>query len=471
MNPSPEHTGHNLMALIKRAVTQTDQRPAETPVLESRKAPRANPRSAWRGIALSGYALISLTFGFGGVWAAVAKLDKAVIATGYVATETNSKTIQHFEGGIVREILVKEGQHVGAGQVLFRLQKVEALATTATYKNQLNSALAVDARLVAERDHTNVISWPPAFIGSKEPVLISTIADQQHQFEQRKASLQNQVDVLNSRADQLQSEVQGITIEKQSAEKQNAYIEKELVNLRELGAKQMVPMSRVYAMEREQARLAGVIGRAVSDTAKAKVSISEIALQIQELKQKFQEEVAASMLEVRQKVADLRERILVAQDILNREDIIAPRAGTIFNMKVFTPGQVIGRGEALLDIAPDDEPLVVNAEFAVTDIDNIYTGLNAEIRFPAFHSRTIPVMMGRLTSLSRDRIYNDQTRQYYYKGVIYLSRADIPEEYRQRIRPGMPAEIIIAAGERTVMSYLISPLSGSLRKAMREPND
>ena len=425
--------------------------------------------SDWRGIAVAGYAVIILTFGVVGVWAAVAKLDKAVVAQGFVAVETNRKSVQHFEGGMVREIFIKEGDHVTKGEVLFSLKKVQAQANNDLVKNQLDSGLALEARLLAERDQKENITWPEEFSGrSAEPLLARIMIDQIHQFQERHTSLEGQVSVLESRIEQLTMGIKGIAIEKDSTEKQVGYINDELVNLRDLGKKQLVPMTRVYAMERERTRLEGVIGHSIADTAKAQSSIGEIKIQIQQLRQKFQEDIASSLLEVRQKIADARERVTVAGDVLNRVEIVAPLDGTAQNLKVFTVGQVLRPAETLLEIVPDEEPLVVDAQFSPNDIDTVYGGQQAEIRFPAFHSRQIPLMMGRIESISHDRLMDEQTRQFYFLGVISLDRSDIPEEYRPRIRPGMPAEVIVASGERTVLSYIISPLSESLRKSFRE---
>jgi HlyD family secretion protein len=435
------------------------------------EAQRRSP-SEWRHIALAGYVIIGTTFGVAGGWAAVAKIDKAIIATGFVETETNRKTVEHLEGGIVREILVKEGDHVAKDQVLFRLEQVQARANDELARNQLDSAMALEARLIAERNGAKEISWPDEFKERlAEPNLARMLSDQVHQFEERRTSLEDQKNVLESRIAQLQTEIGGIATEKDSTERQAAYINQELVGLRELAQKNLVPITRVYAMERERTRLEGSVGRAVSDTAKAGESIGEIKLQIQQLVQKFQEDVASNLLEARQKVSDLRQRFSVAADVLDRLAVVAPRAGTIQNLKVFTIGQVIHGGEALADIAPDDDQFVVHAQFAPTDVDNVYAGMVAEIRFPAFHSRTIPVMLGKIDSISRDRLIDDITHQYYFLGVISLSRTDIPDEYRARVRAGMPAEIIVASGERTVLSYLVSPLSSALRKTFREQWD
>jgi HlyD family secretion protein len=428
--------------------------------------------SEWRPIAIAGYTVIAMTFGVAGVWAAVAKLDKAVIATGFVETETNRKTVQHLEGGIVRNILVKEGDHVAEGQVLFRLEQVQAEANNELLSNQLDSAHALEARLLAERDGAKEISWPVELKDRlAEPTLSHILDDQIHQFDERRASLEGQVNILESRIVQLQTEVNGITIEKAATEKQTEYINKELVGLRDLAGKNLVPVTRVYAMERERTRLEGDVGRSVADIAKAQSSIGEMNIQIKQLSQKFQEDVASSLLDARQKIADLRERSSISQDVVNRLAIIAPRAGTVQNLKVFTIGQVLRGGEPLLDIVPENDELVVHAEFSTADIDNVFAGMATEIRFPAFHSRTIPVMLGKIETISHDRLLNDSTHQYYYLGVVSLNRADIPEEYRSRVRAGMPAEIIVSSGERTVLNYLVGPLSSSLRKTFREQQE
>jgi HlyD family secretion protein len=428
--------------------------------------------SEWRPIAITGYTVIAMTFGVAGVWAAVAKLDKAVIATGFVETETSRKTVQHLEGGIVRQILIKEGDHVTEGQVLFRLEQVQAEANNESLSNQLDSALALEARLVAERDGAQEISWPKELKDRLvEPTLSHTLDDQIHQFEERRGSLEGQKNVILSRIVQLHKEIDGISIEKSSTESQTTYINQELVGLRELAGKNLVPLTRVYAMERERTRLEGSVGRAVADIAKAESSIEEMNIQIRELTQKFQEDVASSLLDARQKIADLRERSSVSQDVVNRLAITAPRAGMVQNLKVFTIGQVLRGGEPLLDIVPDNDALVVHAEFSTTDIDNVFAGMTSEIRFPAFHSRTIPVMLGKIESISHDRLVDESTHQYYYLGVVSLNRADIPEEYRSRVRAGMPAEVIVSSGERTVLNYLVGPLSSSLRKTFREQQD
>ena len=251
-------------------------------------------------------------------------------------------------------------------------------------------------------------------------------------------------------------------------EKQVYFINEELKGLRILHTKQLVPTNRLYQMERERTRLEGAIGKTISDSAKAEGAIEEINVQIAQIRQKFIEEVATALLDVRQKIGDFRQKGVVAEDVLKRVDIISPRSGTVQNLKVFTLGQVVRQGEALLDIVPEDERLIIQAQFVPTDIDVIHQGQNAEVRFPAFHARTIPVMMGKIETLSQDRLIDDASKQPYYLGTVSLNKTDIPDEYRSRLRAGMPAEVIVAAGERSVMSYLTSPLVAALRKTFIE---
>jgi HlyD family secretion protein len=427
----------------------------------------ANPRrqTSWRGIAALGYALILSTFGIVGGWAAVTKIDRAVEAPGIVSIETNHKTVQHLEGGIIRAILVKEGDSVAAGATLFRLENVQAKASFDALDNQFFSALAIEARLIAERDQKDAIAWPREIEDHAADAFFSHVmADQRADFAKRRDSLQAQVDVLESRIKQLAIQIDGVRVQRESTEKQIAFIEKELVGLRGLSEKNLVPVTRLYAMERERERLQGVIGQAITDAAKAQGQIGEYRYQVQQLKEKFQEEVASFLVDTRQKISDLREKLTVAQDVLRRIDVSAPVSGTVQNLKVFTIGQVVRPGDALLDIVPENERLIVEAQFSPTDIDGVHVGQEAEIRFPAFHSRLIPLLIGRLESVSHDRLFDEGSKQPYYRGIVVLDKAEIPEELRSRVRAGMPSEVIVASGERTVLNYLVSPLSSTLRK-------
>jgi HlyD family secretion protein len=426
-----------------------------------------NRAAEWRRTALSGYIVIILTFGLAGGWTAVAEIDQAVVASGVVSVETNRKTAQHFEGGIVKEIRAREGDVVREGDVLFELERLQAEANTDVLRRELVSGLALEARFVAERDGAEDISWP-AEIDRSDAEIARLISDQTRQFTERRKSLLGQVSILESKIDQLESDIKGIEIEKTSTEQQRVLIDRELSGLRGLLASQLVTATRVYSMERERVRLEGVSGKLISEAAKANGGVAEVRVQIKQLQQKFHEDVASGLLDARQKNAEVRRKLSVASDILRRVSIVAPCSGTIQNLRVFTVGQVIHSGEALLDIVPIDEPLIVQAHFSPTDIDSVHVGQMTEIRFPAFHSRTLPLMTGTLRSLSQDRLIDDTTKAPYYLGVIAVARADLPDVLRSRLRSGMPADVIVKAGERTVLQYIVSPLSSSMRKTFIE---
>ncbi len=428
------------------------------------------PRTSdWRRPARLGYFVVFLTFGIGGGWAAIAKLSSAVVAPAFVAVETNSKVVQHLEGGIIGEILVRENQHVKAGQVVLRLSDVQAKASLTTVQNQLIAARVQEARLLAERDQQPEIDFPPEIRSQmNNPIVAHAVADQTTTFTDRHRSLQGQISVLESRIEGLKTEIQGLSIEEDSTKRQLGYIDQELVGLHELLNIHLVPLTRVLAMERERTRLQGVIGRSIADQAKAQNAIGETQLDIQGLYRKFQEETASGIVEVRQKIADLRERVTVATDILSRIDIRSPVSGEVQALKVYSVGQVIRASEALMEVVPDDEQLVVEAHFSPVDIDRVHRTSKVEVRFPSFHARTTPTILGTLASVSADRLSDETTHQSYYLGLVSVNKLEIPEDLRERLRAGMPAEVIAPLAERSVLSYLISPLEDAWQKSLRE---
>ena len=244
---------------------------------------------SWRRVAVAGYVLIFVTFGVIGGWAAVTKIDRAVAAPGVVAIETNRKTVEHFEGGIVREILVKEGDAVDQGTVLFRLENVQAKANYQEMESQLYTLLATEARLIAERDQKAEITWPDELVAPDSDGAFDShiTADQVAEFDKRRSSLQGQVEVLKSRIEQLGDEIRGTQLQKDSAQGQIEYINKELVGLRELYEKNLVPVSRLYAMERERERLNGVIGEGMGNIAKSNGAIGEIIFKLNNCERNF----------------------------------------------------------------------------------------------------------------------------------------------------------------------------------------
>lgn len=429
------------------------------------------PSSDFRRIAMTGYAIIIFTFGVMGGWAALANIDAGVVAAGVISVESKRQVVQHLEGGIIKEIKIREGQKVEEGELLFRIDDTTPQSNRDAVRNQVYAGLAMEARLVAERDDAPAVQFP-AFLTDRpnDPVVKRVVADETAQFADRRASITGQLSILDGRVGQLNAEIDGLDRERKSAEQQLYFINDELVGIRDLALKGLVPKSRQSALEREKARLDGVVGRNLADAAKAHNNIGEMKLQGQQIKQKFMEEVGAQLLDIRQKMGDMRERLNVAEDVLRRTEIRAPRSGEAqnINSRVFTIGAVIRPGDTLVEIVPKNDELVIEARVQVTDIDSLRTETSTEVRFPAFHSRTTPLILGTLRNVSRDRLVDEATHEPYYLALVAVSDTDVPEDLRGRLRPGMPAEIIFNTGERTVMSYLMRPLTDAMTGAFRE---
>jgi HlyD family type I secretion membrane fusion protein len=278
--------------------------------------------------------------------------------------------------------------------------------------------------------------------------------------------LKGQTQILEAKIEQYNSEIEGLKQERSGTTNQLKFVNEELVDVHYLFDRQLTQKSRLMALEREKSRLEGLIGRSTADESKAQNGIGEARLQIRQLRQKFQEDIAGSMLETRQKVNDLREKTRVAQDVLSRIDIVSPSSGVVQNLRVFTAGGVVKPGEPLVDVVPEHDALIVQAHVQTQDTENLRPGMDAEIRFSSFHTRILPIIMGRVESISRDRLMDEQTKQPYFLAQIVAD--DIPGPIKERLSAGMPADIIFPTGERTILDYLVRPLKDRMRGVMRE---
>lgn len=421
----------------------------------------------WKRPALLGYAVIFMTFFVIGGWSAIAKLDSAVVSAGVVAAKSNRKTVQHLEGGIIQNIYVREGQRVHQGDILFQLDRTQAQATFDLHQNQFAASLAQEARLVAERDGASEVLFPDELEQLRfMPTAARAISDQIKEFQERRISLRGQVSLLKAKITQYQSEIKGIVAEQTATKEQLHWILEELRALRQLLDRNLVQKSRVMALEREKSRLEGAVGRSTADQAKAKNGIEEARLQIRQLRQKFLQEVSAQILDTRQRIADLREKIRVAKDVFDRLVITAPVSGTVQNLRFFTLRGVIKSGEPLLDIVPEDDALIIQAHVSPDDVESLFPGMRAEIRLPAIRTSSLPLIMGKVYSVSRDRLIDERTKEPYFLAQVVVE--GLPKAIRERLTAGMPAEALFPTGERTVLSYLLRPLQERMLSALRE---
>lgn len=420
-----------------------------------------------RPIRRVGYLMLLVTFGLFGGWAALAPLDSSALAPGVVTVKSYRKTVQHLEGGIVRELRVHDGDLVKTGDVLLVLDNTQARSEMETTRSQLIAALQLQARLEAERD------------ALPEPVAVSTLdpADPRVQeardseariFQTRRTSLLGEIGLQEKTIGQIEEQIRGFKTIIASKQMLAASYQDEIVDLRALLAEGYVDKQRLREQERSLARLQTEIAESQSEIAQARVHVDEAKLKILQLKKAFASEVAGLLGDARTKVYELRERLATLQDRDQRTDILAPESGMVMGMTVHTLGAVVSPGTALLDIVPANEELIVEAQVSPMDIDRIALGKLADIRFSAFKSSTTPVIEGRLVQISADRLVNKDTGTAYY-----LARVALTDKGRQTLGnltlvPGMPVEVLVNTGERTLLQYLMQPASNVFARSLIE---
>jgi membrane fusion protein, type I secretion system len=413
-------------------------------------------------------ALIMLVGGIGG-WASTTELSGAVVASGVLVVDTNVKKVQHPSGGVVGELRVRDGKRVNAGDVVVRLDDTVTRANLAIVVKGLDELASRQARLEAERDDIEQIEFPNALLARADnPDVARVIAGERKLFEFRKLARLGQKAQLKERIAQLQEEIQGLTGQATAKRREIEFIYEELKGVRELWAKQLIPIARVMALEREAVRLEGDLNRLIASAAQAKGKTTETELQIIQIDQDLRSEVAKELREIQGKTAELVERKVAAEDQLTRIDIRAPQDGIVHQLAVHTVGGVVTASEPLMFIVPERDELTVEVRIPPQEIDQLRISQPAIMRFTAFNQRTTPEINGVLTRISADVIQDQRTGATYY-----LARVSMPGEEVARLRglklvPGMPVEAFIQTDLRTVISYLVKPMSDYVIKAFRE---
>lgn len=425
--------------------------------------------SNWKSPVAAAYFVILTTFAGGAGWAAVTKLDSAAVARGVVIAQSNKKTIQHLEGGIVREIFVRNGDQVKEGELLVRLDDTQAKASLDTIRNQQIAARVQEARLLAERDQRSTIKLPDDLTARlNDPAVKRIIEDQESNMKERSTYLNSQIAVLNAKIAQTAQEMKALEADAENSRQQLVTIDQELVGLRQLLSKQLVSVSRVAALERERFRLQGVLDRALSDNKKGAQSIQETKLTIVQLQKQFLQQVSNDIIDVRKNIVDLGEKEHVARDILSRTNIRSPRTGIVQSLKIYTIGAVVRPGDPLMDIAPTGDELTISIKINPSDADSLLEGLRAEVRFPTYHSRRVPFMYGHLKSVSYDRINDEKNNETYFEGEVIVGAKDIPAEIKDKLKPGLPADVMVNTGEQTPLDYFLGPLFDRMGQGLRE---
>lgn len=423
-----------------------------------------------RPAVLTGFTIIFITFGVLGGWASVAKLDSAVVAPGTISLDGNRKVVQHLEGGIVDEILVKEADTVIEGQPLLRLNSIEAGSNMQVFSYRLDLARISEARLLAERGLEEAVTLPADLLRDDLPnALRATIDDQLGLFEDRRSILQSQTEILSSRVEQTHEQIEGLELRKSALERRLENYRTLVDRMRDGEERGLIQSNVLSQREDELIQIESDLGSVISEIAQAKNVISETRLQALQVSQEYRERANTELDAVRSELSELQERVIVARDVLARTELLAPTSGSVQNLQVHTVGSVIRPGDVLMEIVPEDEQLIITARISPVDIDNVSPGLSTEVRFSAFKARLTPIVLGVVETVSEDVITPSNPNEPPY----YLARIDVPEEridpsIRDRITAGMPADVVITTGERTVAHYLTSPLMDAVRKSLLE---
>jgi HlyD family secretion protein len=458
------HTFNNIPHRFKSAL-ESLQRYA----ISGKAAEGDSARESIRRYTIAGAAVVLfLTFGVG-VWATTAEIAGALIAPGTIVVESNVKKVQHPTGGVVGELRVKDGDRVKAGDLLVRLDDTVTRANLAIVTKTLTELTARKARLSAERDGSDNVKFPEELMQQVNvPDVAQAMAAEVKLFDLRRSARAGQKSQLRERINQANEEIVGFSSQKEAKEKEVAFIEKELTGVRDLYQKNLVPITRLSQLEREATRLGGERGQLIAATAQARGKIAELQLQIIQVDQDLSSEVAKEMREIDARIGEFIERRVSALDQLKRTDIRAPQDGTVFQSTVHTIGGVIPAGEPIMMIVPDSDRLTVEAKVNPQDIDKVQLGQSATLRFSAFNFRTTPEISGTVSQVSADITTDQRTNQSYYTIRIAMPPKEVERLGNVRLVPGMPVEAFVKTGDRTVMSYLMKPLSDQISRAFRE---
>lgn len=429
-----------------------------------------HPATNAQPLIRAGLATIVLVFGGFGIWAALAPLAGAVMGPGVVKVDLNRKTVQHLEGGIVKEILVRDGDHVQAGDTLIVIVDERVDATVDVLQGQLDAEMAKSARLAAERDGLEQIEFPESLTSrADDPEVGQLVRTESAFFETQRRALQEQVKLLRRQTGEANREVEGLNIQARAEENAAALLAEEIAANEALDRQQYVPKVHILGLKQGIEAYAARRGEHLADIAAAQQKITELELRIVNLRDEYVQTAAHELTGVNAQIFDLEERLRPSRDAQRRQRIVAPITGTVVDLKVFTVGGVIAPRDPLMDLVPDNNPLVVEAQISVDSINDVRVGQVADVRLTAYKRRSTPLVSGAVTYVSADRLANRDSGDFYYLAHIRLSDESLAEAGNMELYPGMPAEVFIKTDERTAFDYLLAPVTASLRRSFREP--
>ncbi|WP_235962673.1 HlyD family type I secretion periplasmic adaptor subunit [Jannaschia marina] len=419
------------------------------------------------GLGLLGLLIL---FGGFGTWAVTANISGAIISTGRVAVESNRQVVQHPDGGVVTEILVREGDRVDAGDVLIRLDPISLRSQSDILRDQLYEIGARAARLAAERDDEDTLDFPPELLAeaARAPSVAEMVQGQQNLFEARRASSAREVEQLERRKDQIASQVTGIGAQSEALELQLGFIREELDAQRSLLDRGLAQAPRVLALQREEAALLGRVGEFEASVAELEGRATEIELEILKLGTQMRETAITELRDLSFRQIELAEQYRAIREQMSRLDVTAPVDGVVYDMQVFAERSVIRPADPVLFLVPQDRPLVIQTQVDPIHIDQVYPGQPVTLRLPTFDARTTPELFGEIIRVSPDAFTDEGTGTTYYQAEVLPNEGEVDRLGDQPLLPGMPVEAYLRTEDRTPLGYLVKPLTDYFNRALRE---
>jgi HlyD family type I secretion membrane fusion protein len=428
----------------------------------------AAAREAARWVRL-GLLLLASTVGVALAWSVLVPLASAVVGAGVVKVDSSRKRIQHPEGGVIKDIVVRDGSVVKAGDVLVRLDETRAGAAHAVVTSEREVAIASLARLQAERDERSQVEFPPELaVRAREPQTAQILRAQESIFAARRSARLGELGILDQQIEALRSEIAGFESQQRSKQDQLASLQRDLEGLIDLDKVGMVEKIRLRATERDIAKLTGERDELASKAAATRTAVSERELKKFQVRKSFHEDVTAELKKVQAELFELNERESTTRRTLELTELRAPVDGTVTELKVHTPGGTIGAGELVLELVPSADRLVVEARVQPQEIDRVRVGHRAGIRINAFNARVLPEINGLVTYVSPDAVSEARTEQTYFVVRLEVDAAEVARLGDNRLNPGMQCDVFIRTGERTFLGYLLQPLTDTFRKAWLE---
>ncbi|WFU61433.1 HlyD family type I secretion periplasmic adaptor subunit [Bradyrhizobium brasilense] len=443
------------------------------PSAVERRTQRANkdgaPNESIRDIAVAGWLIIAIFFGGIGAWAVTAPLNGAVVANAVVKVDGNRKSLQHLDGGIVKQLHVREGDKVRAGDLLIVLDETQARAEHEVLTQQYAVLRATEVRLLTELDHGSQLVMPSDLkVRSDDPYFKSVWNGQLSQFDTRRASLEGQRSVVREKINQLGSQIVGSEAQVKSFTNQIDSVRKEAKDIAPLVDRGLIARPRILQLERTTYGLEGQIADANANIAKARQAIAEQEQQIAQFDNDRMTDVTKDLRDTQAKLLEVIPKAMNAKAVLSRMEIRAPYTGRVVGLSVFSVGGVIQRGDKILDIVPDEDSLTIEAQVAVEDISDVHPDTRAEVHLTAYKQRIVPIIHGDVIQVSADRLTDPKTNNPYYTAFVRIDQNELAGMPNIRLYPGMPATVMIPTIQRTAFDYIVGPLIMSFNRAFRQ---